>query len=138
MYSIGNVKFLLIDPSAHVCSLKGGLIIKIYRDNKTVYVKPKGAISFLTINEIKKQVYDFINADDTVLVMDLSKVDFIDSSGIGLLISFLKHMKKRGGKVVLEYPKLGVQKLLEMTRIDQLFEVKKKPEPTTGSWQEFL
>ena len=138
MYSTGNVKFLLIDPSAHVCSLKGGLIIKIYRDNKTVYVKPKGAISFLTINEIKKQVYDFINADDTVLVMDLSKVDFIDSSGIGLLISFLKHMKKRGGKVVLEYPKLGVQKLLEMTRIDQLFEVKKKPEPTTGSWQEFL
>lgn len=138
MYSIGNVKFLIIDPSLHSCSLKGGFTIKIYRDQNTVYFKPKGAISFLTINEIKKQVYDFIDADDTVLVIDLSKVDFIDSSGIGLLISFLKHMKNRGGKVVLEYPKLGVQKLLEMTRIDELFEVKKRPEPTTGSWQEFL
>lgn len=138
MYSIGNVKFLIIDPSLHSCSLKGGFTIKIYRDQKTVYLKLEGAISFLTINDIKQQVYDFIDADDTVLVIDLSKVDFIDSSGIGLLISFLKHMKNRGGKVVLEYPKLGVQKLLEMTRIDELFEVKKRPEPTTGSWQEFL
>jgi anti-sigma B factor antagonist len=90
------------------------------------------------MDQIKKQVYDFIYPDDTVLVVDLSKVDFIDSSGLGLLISFLKHMKSRGGKVVLEYPKLGVQKLLEMTRIDELFEVKKRPEPTTGSWEEFM
>ncbi|MFY9279885.1 MAG: STAS domain-containing protein [Caldicoprobacterales bacterium] len=110
----------------------------MYRDNNTVFVQPKETISFLTMDQIKKQVYDFINPDDTVLVVDLSKVDFIDSSGLGLLISFLKHMKSRGGKVVLEYPKLGVQKLLEMTRIDELFEVKKRPEPTTGSWEEFM
>ena len=90
------------------------------------------------MNEIKRQVYDFINQDDDVLVVDLSKIDFLDSSGLGLLISFLKYMKSHGGKVILEHPKIGVQKLLEMTRMDELFEVKKKPEPTTGSWSEFM
>lgn len=90
------------------------------------------------MNEIKRLVYDYIEPKDTEIVVNLSKVDFLDSAGLGLLISFLKLMKKRGGKVVLEHPKLGVQKLLEMTRMDELFDVKKRPEPTTGSWNEFM
>jgi len=90
------------------------------------------------VNEIKRLVYDYIEPKDTEIVVNLSKVDFLDSAGLGLLISFLKLMKKRGGKVVLEHPKLGVQKLLEMTRMDELFDVKKRPEPTTGSWNEFM
>lgn len=71
-------------------------------------------------------------------MVNLSKVDFVDSAGLGLLISFLKYMKGHGGKMIIEYPKLGVQKLLEMTRMDELIEVKKSPEPTTGSWSEFI
>ena len=40
--------------------------------------------------------------------------------------------------MIVEYPQLGVQKLLEMTRMDELFEIKKTPEPTTGSWGEYI
>ena len=85
-----------------------------------------------------RQVYDFIRQEDAVLVINLSKVDFVDSAGLGLLISFLKYMKNHNGRMIVEYPNLGVQKLLEMTRMDELFEVKKRPEPTTGSWNEFM
>ncbi|NLI60010.1 MAG: STAS domain-containing protein [Clostridiales bacterium] len=112
--------------------------MEIYRNKNTVFIQAEGKVSFLTVNEIKRLVYDYIEPKDTEIVVNLSKVDFLDSAGLGLLISFLKLMKKRGGKVVLEHPKLGVQKLLEMTRMDELFDVKKRPEPTTGSWNEFM
>lgn len=92
----------------------------------------------MTVDEIKSRVYDFIEKEDITLVVNLSKVDFMDSAGLGLLISFLKYMKGKNGKLIVEYPKLGVQKLLEMTRMDELIEVKKTPEPTTGSWNGFM
>lgn len=92
----------------------------------------------MTVDAIKSQVYDFIGKGDTALVINLSKVDFLDSAGLGLLLSFFKYMKSHNGEMIVEYPKLGVQKLLEMTRMDELFVVKKKPESTTGSWGEFI
>jgi anti-sigma B factor antagonist len=114
-------------------SLKGEWRIVILRNDKGVYVQPKGSISFLTVDTIERQVYDFIRKDDTKLVIDLSKVNFLDSAGLGMLISFLKHMKSQNGIMIVEYPQLGVQKLLEMTRMDELFEIKKTPEPSTGN-----
>ena len=41
-----------------------------------VYVQPKGSISFLTVDAIERQVFDFISEDDAVLVIDLSNVNF--------------------------------------------------------------
>ena len=119
-------------------SLKGEWRIVILRNDKGVYVQPKGSISFLTVDTIERQVYDFIRKDDTKLVIDLSKVNFLDSAGLGMLISFLKHMKSQNGIMIVEYPQLGVQKLLEMTRMDELIEIKKTPEPSTGSWGEYI
>lgn len=87
---------------------------------------------------MKTQIYEFLDENDDILTVNLSKVDFIDSSGLGLLISLLKYMKGHDGRMIIEYPKLGVQKLMEMTRLDELFEFKKTPEKTTGSWDEFL
>lgn len=119
-------------------SLKGEWHINISRKGNCVYVQPEGSISFLTVDDIKKDVYDFIDKKDILLTLNLAKVDFMDSAGLGLLISFLKHMKGNGGKLAVEYPQLGVQRLLEMTRMEELFEVKKKPEEKTGSWSEFM
>lgn len=117
---------------------QGGCNIKIYREENTVYIKLENNISFLNMDELKADIYNFIDESDKVLVVNLSKVDFIDSAGIGLLISLLKYMKGHDGRMIVEYPTLGVQKLIEMTRLDELFEVKKTPEPKTGSWSEFL
>ena len=110
-----------------MASFKGGWRIVISRNDKGVYVQPKGSISFLTVDAIERQVFDFISEDDAVLVIDLSKVNFLDSAGLGMLISFLKFMKSHNGEMIVEYPQLGVQKLLEMTRMDELFEIKKTP-----------
>ena len=111
--------------------------MEICRKDSVVCVKLLDNVSFLTCPIIKEGIYDFILEEDMKLVIDLSQVNFMDSSGIGLIMSFLKHMKSKGGNLILEYPTLGVQKLFEMTRFDEIVEIKKTPEPKTGSWNEF-
>lgn len=111
--------------------------MNLRRDKDMVYVDLEGEISFTTSAELKKTIHDFIKPSDSAVIINMSKVDFVDSAGLGTLISILKRIKRQKGRLILEYPQLGVQKLLEMTQIDKLMEVKKTQEPTTGDWSDF-
>ncbi|HXU77570.1 MAG TPA: STAS domain-containing protein [Methylomirabilota bacterium] len=55
--------------------------------------------------------------------VDLTQTRFLDSSGIGGLISLHKTMCERKGKVRLINPAQTVQQVLELTRMHRLFEI---------------
>lgn len=56
------------------------------------------------------------------LWLDLSRVRFIDSSGLGMLISVLKEARKMGGNVHLMYAGRDVQRILQVTGLECLFD----------------
>jgi len=57
------------------------------------------------------------------LVMDLHQVEYIDSSGLSILISALKLTKKHAGEVILLSPTPSVRSLIELTRLHQVFTI---------------
>lgn len=57
------------------------------------------------------------------IILDLSKVMWIDSTGLGELISSLSSIKKIEGNLVLASLQAPVQSLLKMTNLDQIFEI---------------
>jgi len=54
---------------------------------------------------------------------DCSILDFVDSSGLGALISMQKLANERGGKLRLLSPKPSVIQVLELTRLHRVFEI---------------
>lgn len=56
-------------------------------------------------------------------VVDLSKVRYISSSGIGLLITMLTKMRNKDGEVYLTAPSEHVKKLLIITKLNNIFTV---------------
>lgn len=54
---------------------------------------------------------------------DCSNLGFVDSSGLGALISMQKLANERGGKLRLLAPKPAVLQLLELTRLHRVFEI---------------
>jgi anti-sigma B factor antagonist len=56
------------------------------------------------------------------LVLDLAKVDFIDSSGLGALLSVLKRMPK-GSELVICGTKEPVSSMFKLTRMDRVFTI---------------
>lgn len=58
--------------------------------------------------------------------IDLSQTMFLDSCGLGTLISLHKTTSSRNGMVRLLNPTPGVQQILELTRMHRLFEIVKK------------
>ncbi|HPJ26715.1 MAG TPA: STAS domain-containing protein [Synergistaceae bacterium] len=54
----------------------------------------------------------------------MGELQFIDSAGMGVLISLYKRCAKRGGTVVLHDLRGSVQEVFKLTRLDQIFSVK--------------
>ena len=56
-------------------------------------------------------------------VIDISKLRYINSSGIGVLITILTKFRNKGGEVYLMRPSESVQKLLVITKLNAIFQI---------------
>ena len=67
---------------------------------------------------------------DNVLkcVIDISKLRYINSSGIGVLITILTKFRNKNGEVFLMNPSESVQKLLVITKLNAIFQIAKTEE----------
>jgi len=57
------------------------------------------------------------------LVLDLARVSFIDSSGLGVILGRYKELKPRGGKVLIAEARPKVLRILELSGLFKLVEV---------------
>jgi len=73
--------------------------------------------------EIIESVNDSLNNNITKCIIDITKVKYINSSGIGVLITVLTKFRNKGGEVVLVNPSEHVQKLLVITKLNAIFTV---------------
>lgn len=56
--------------------------------------------------------------------IDFSRCDFIDSTGLGALVSIHKRCAERGSRLVIHRPSEEVTYLLTMTRLDNVFDIR--------------
>jgi anti-sigma B factor antagonist len=56
-------------------------------------------------------------------IVDISKLRYINSSGIGVLITILTKFRNKGGEVYLMKPSENVQKLLVITKLNAIFQI---------------
>lgn len=72
--------------------------------------------------EFRAALLDAIAAGQRQLVIDLADIEFIDSSGLGALVSALKALRaQKEGDIRLASPQQPVVALLEVTRLNRVF-----------------
>jgi anti-sigma B factor antagonist len=74
---------------------------------------------------LNDQLHGLIDEKKTKVIVDLSRVDFINSSGLGLLIGGLTTMRKAGGELKLAGASKKIQNLLEITKLHKVFDIHK-------------
>lgn len=58
---------------------------------------------------------------DGLLILDLSELTYIDTSGLGVLVGVRSHLKKRGVELVVRNTQERVLKIFRLTKLDLLF-----------------
>jgi anti-anti-sigma factor len=79
-----------------------------------------GRVTFHSADVLRQQLLDLIAAGDTHLVVDLSGVDAMDSSGVGALISGLKAARRAGGDLRLVAPSAPIAAMFTMMHLDNV------------------
>jgi anti-sigma B factor antagonist len=69
------------------------------------------------------------------IVIDLHKVSFINSSGLGMLIGGLTTVRHSGGQMKLARASKKIETLLEMTKLDNVFELHKNVNNAVASFK---
>jgi anti-sigma B factor antagonist len=93
-------------------------------NGKIGIIEIKGAlVGDSDTDRFREVVADFIEQGNRSLVVDLQKVNYLNSSGLGALISTHTTYGKNGGAVKLSGLSNNVQNLLIMTKLIDVFEV---------------
>ena len=83
----------------------------------------KGEIDLYNAPEIRDEINRLIEADRVRLIINLDDVSYIDSSGIGALISGLSNLKKKNGGLKIINVNGSVRKVFELTKLTTFFEI---------------
>ena len=93
-------------------------------EQKTAVLKIFGEVNFENSNPIKEESKDLITKNNVEnLIIDLGSVPYLDSSGIGFVLSIFKFMRDKKGRLILLNPSDKVKRVLEVTKIDNIIKI---------------
>ena len=73
--------------------------------------------------DLKQKVLDALEGGGRKFVIDFTKTGYIDSSGLGVLVSLSKKIREQGGELRLANLNDDLQTLFELTKLDTLFQI---------------
>jgi anti-sigma B factor antagonist len=82
----------------------------------------RGEIDMATAPKVRDALNDLVDAGASRIVVDCRGLDFLDSSGIGVLIAVRKRLGDEGA-LTLEAPQAHVRKVLELTGVNDHVEI---------------
>lgn len=73
--------------------------------------------------ELKQKILDALEAGDRKFLIDFTRTGYIDSSGLGVLVSLSKKIRDQGGDLRLAGLNEDLKTLFELTKLDTLFAI---------------
>ena len=87
-------------------------------------VAASGEIDLYTAPRLAAELNNVLTKDSAArIVVDMSAVEFCDSTGMNVLLSALKRAREQGGGLELAGPRPAVRKILQVTGLDTVFTV---------------
>ncbi|CBG72844.1 putative regulator [Streptomyces scabiei 87.22] len=84
---------------------------------------PGGEISVSTAPTLRELIVDLINQGRYFLVVDLTSVELLDSTGVGVLVGGLKRIRAHSGAIALVVPSERVLKMFRITGLTKVFPI---------------
>ncbi|MEO5989265.1 MAG: STAS domain-containing protein [Candidatus Eisenbacteria bacterium] len=93
------------------------------RDGAVLIVKPmESALDAYAATGFRERMADYILRGDRRIVLDLAEVNFLDSTGLGAIVSSLKRLEGNGTIVLCNAGEM-VMDVFRLTRMDRVFPI---------------
>jgi anti-sigma B factor antagonist len=97
-------------------------------------VQVEGQLVVGNRQELKDLMQAALDRGDRRLLIDFSRTGYIDSSGLGALVSISKKIREAGGELRLSGLNEDLRSLFELTKLDTLFAIAETPKQALASF----
>ena len=80
-----------------------------------------GEVDVATVPRLREQLHGLVAEGHTRIVVDLDGVDFLDSTGLGVLVGALKRVRSNDGELSLVCTQPRIRKVFEVTGLTKVF-----------------
>lgn len=102
----------------------------------TAIVTLTGEMDVYTTPQAREAMLDLIADGYYHLVVNLSGTEYLDSTALGLLVGTLKRVREQGGDLRLVAPSPRVRRLLEITRLNNVFSIDATEQEATANFEQ--
>jgi len=95
------------------------VVVGVEERGEVTVVRASGDLDVATAPRLREQVVRLIAGGRNQIVLDLDDVDFVDSTGLGVIVGLLKRARTLGGDLRLVSTRPGLRRILELTALDQ-------------------
>lgn len=99
------------------------LKINVEEKDGATLLRLDGEVDVYTAPKLKSQIIDLVDQGRFKIVVDLEKVDFMDSSGLGVLVGGLKRVRSHDGAISLICSQENILKIFRITGLVKIFPI---------------
>jgi anti-sigma B factor antagonist len=99
------------------------MAFNVTRERGATVVDVDGQLIVGNRQELKQKVLDELEKGERKFLVDFTKTGYIDSSGLGVLVSLSKKIREQGGELRLSSLNEDLRTLFELTKLDTLFRI---------------
>jgi anti-sigma B factor antagonist len=92
----------------------------------------KGEVDVYTAPRLREKLVDLVSQGHRHIVVDLDGVDFLDSTGLGVLVGGLKRLRSNSGDMSLVCTQARILKVFEITGLTTVFSISKSVDEATA------
>lgn len=97
--------------------------IEVKEIDEVVNITVTGDIDLYSSKEFKNTVFEISQTKDKNIEIDFSQVDYMDSAGIGILISLYKIQNAKGKKLIINQANTDIINFIKLSGLSYLLEV---------------
>jgi stage II sporulation protein AA (anti-sigma F factor antagonist) len=112
---------------------KHALNITVDHDGDIPIIRAVGELDLATVPELRAIVMEMTDLQPREIVFDLRHISYMDSSGLGILVSAKKRLGAHRGEVVLITDQTPVLKALSLSGLDQIMRIYPSEEAYRGA-----
>jgi len=92
-------------------------------NEKAALIDLEGEVDVYTAPQLKQQIIGLLDSGVRHVTVNLSAVDYLDSTALGVLIGGLKRLRERDGTLDLICPNPRIKRIFEITGLDKIFDI---------------
>ncbi|MAC19201.1 MAG: anti-anti-sigma factor [Phycisphaerae bacterium] len=92
-------------------------------DGGVVVVRPLGEVDLASSPQLRAKLTELIGGKPTRMILDLSQVSYMDSSGVATLVEAMQQCRRNSATLALAGLQTRVRSVFEIARLDTVFDI---------------